>query len=87
MHKGAEYAWLSSQKYFDSGRRCHSLMSALIRSIWTFINVYFIRRGFLDGSVGLLAAFLYAQNNFNKYAGLWTLTRKEKLQNKSLPSD
>jgi glycosyltransferase involved in cell wall biosynthesis len=87
MHKGAEYAWLSSQKYFDSGRRCHSLMSALIRSIWTFINVYFIRRGFLDGSVGLLAAFLYAQNNFNKYAGLWTLTRKEKLQNKSLTSD
>ena len=87
MRKNTEYAWLGSQKYFRKGRRCHSLLSAAIRSVWTFILIYFIRRGFLDGSVGFLTAVNYAQNNFNKYAGLWTLTRMEKLANKPKPAE
>ena len=78
LHKNAEYAWLGSQKYFQQGRRCNTLLSPIARSIWTFILIYFLRLGFLDGSVGLLMAINYAQNNFNKYAGLWTLTRIQK---------
>jgi glycosyltransferase involved in cell wall biosynthesis len=78
MHKNAEYAWLGSQKYFRKGKRCYSLLSALLRSIWTFFLIYVIRLGFLDGPVGFLTAINYAQNNFNKYAGLWTLTRMER---------
>lgn len=80
MHKNAEYAWLGSQKYFRNGRRCYSLTSALLRSAWTFFLIYIIRRGFLDGPIGFLTAVNYAQNNFNKYAGLWTLTRMERMQ-------
>ena len=80
MHKNAEYAWLGSQKYFRKGKRCYSLVSALLRSIWTFLLIYIIRGGFLDGSIGFLTAVNYAQNNFNKYAGLWTLTRMERLE-------
>lgn len=79
-HKNIEYAWLGSQKYFATGKRCHSLPSALLRGLWTFILIYFIRGGFLDGPVGLLIAINYAQNNYNKYAGLWTLTRMEKMK-------
>ncbi len=78
MHKNAEYAWLGSQKYFRQGKRCHSLLSAVLRSLWTFILIYILRLGFLDGPVGFLMAVNYAHNNFNKYAGLWTLTRQEK---------
>ncbi len=77
--KNVEYAWLGSQKYFNKGKRCHSLASAASRGLWTFILVYFIRGGFLDGSMGFLMATSYAQNSFNKYAGLWTLTRMEKI--------
>lgn len=83
MQKNAEYAWLGSKKYFRQGKRCHSLASALLRSFWTFFLVYFIRLGFLDGSVGFLTAVNYAQNNFNKYAGLWSLTRSEKMNSKN----
>jgi glycosyltransferase involved in cell wall biosynthesis len=83
MHKNAEYAWLGSQKYFRNGKRCSSLLSALLRSIWTFILIYVLRGGFLDGSVGFLTAVNYAQNNFNKYAGLWTLTRMERLEKRN----
>lgn len=79
QQKSTEYAWLGSQKYFRKGRRCDSLLSAALRSLWTFILVYFIRLGFLDGSVGFLVATTYARTSFNKYAGLWTLTRMEKL--------
>jgi len=81
-HKNVEYAWLGSQKYFAKGKRCHSLLSALLRGFWTFILIYFIRGGFLDGPVGFLIAVDYAQNNYNKYAGLWTLTRMEKQEKK-----
>jgi glycosyltransferase involved in cell wall biosynthesis len=82
MQKNAEYAWLGSQKYFRQGKRCSSLLSAVLRSIWTFFLIYVIRRGFLDGPVGFLTAINYAQNNFNKYAGLWTLTRMERRDKK-----
>jgi (heptosyl)LPS beta-1,4-glucosyltransferase len=44
----------------------------------TFVQVYFIRFGFLDGPVGYLTAVTYAQVTFNKYAGLWTLGSKRK---------
>ncbi|MDP6437852.1 MAG: glycosyltransferase family 2 protein [Gammaproteobacteria bacterium] len=80
VHKSVEYAWLGSQKYFRQGKRCHTLLSPIVRSMWTFFLIYILRGGFLDGSVGLLAALSYAQNNYNKYAGLWTLTRMEKLE-------
>lgn len=79
LNKSSDYAWLGSQKYFNKGRRCNSLLSATLRGFWTFILIYFLRRGFLDGSAGYLMAVSYAQNNYNKYAGLWTLTRLEKL--------
>lgn len=75
LQKNNDYAWLGSQKYFRKGKRCNSLLFAVLSASWTFLHIYFIRRGFLDGSVGFLMAANYAQNNFNKYAGLWTLTR------------
>jgi len=78
MEKNMQYAWLGSQKYFEKGRRCNSLLFACASSLWTFFLIYFIRLGILDGSVGFLTAINYAQNNFNKYAGLWTLTRAER---------
>ncbi|MBT8152236.1 MAG: glycosyltransferase family 2 protein [Gammaproteobacteria bacterium] len=78
LQKNTDYAWLGAQKYFRKGRRCNSLVVALLKSWWTFFQVYILRLGILDGPVGFLMAMAYAQNNFNKYAGLWTLTRAEK---------
>jgi glycosyltransferase involved in cell wall biosynthesis len=83
LDKSVKYSWLGSQKYFDNGKRCNTLLSPLLRSFWTFFLVFFIRRGFLDGPVGFLIALNYAQNSFNKYAGLWTLTRMEKIEKKT----
>lgn len=79
LQKNRDYAWLGAQKYFRNGRRCNSLAMAMLRAGWTFFQVYLLRLGVLDGPVGFLMAMTYAQNNFNKYAGLWTLTRAEKM--------
>jgi len=77
LYKNAHYAWLGSQKRFDRKKWDGGLFLALIRSMWTFFHIYFLRRGFLDGHVGFISASLYAQSSFNKYVGLWTLYRQQ----------
>lgn len=73
MEKNRHYAWLGAQKRFASGKMGFGLTGAALRALWTFIQIYFIRLGFLDGRVGFLVAVMYSQGSFNKYAGLWTL--------------
>ncbi len=73
MDKAADYAWLGAQKYHRKGKKSGGLLLALLRAIWTFLLIYIIRRGFLDGSIGFIMAMTYAQVNFNKYVGLWLL--------------
>lgn len=75
LEKSAKYAWLGAQQKQRKNKRTRSLLYPTFRGILTFIQVYFIRFGFLDGSVGYLVAITYAQGSFNKYAGLWTLGR------------
>jgi (heptosyl)LPS beta-1,4-glucosyltransferase len=85
LDKSAKYAWLGSQEKFRRGKKTHTLIYPTFRGLLTFVQVYIIRLGFLDGSVGFLVAATYAQGSFNKYAGLWTLTRGE--MNKKTPHE
>ena len=75
LAKNRHYAWLGAQRRHQLGKRGFGLTGAVFRSLWTFIHVYIIQLGFLDGRLGFLVAVMYAQGNFNKYAGLWTLRR------------
>lgn len=76
LDKAAQYAWLGSQKYYRKGKKSHGLFVSLLRAAWTFILIYIIRLGFLDGSIGFIVAMTYAQVNFNKHIGLWLLEKK-----------
>ena len=78
LYKNAHYAWLGAQKRYDV-RKKGGLFGASLRGILVFLQVYFVRGGFLDGRVGFLMAVMYSQGAFNKYAGLWTLYRQEAL--------
>lgn len=80
LDKSAKYAWLGAQKKHDAGKWGGGLFLATVRAAWVFFQVYVLRRGFLDGPVGYLMAVTYSQVEFNKYAGLWTLRRMERLQ-------
>jgi len=79
LKKNREYAWLGAQKRYAEGRRGAGLFMAALRACWTFFQIYIIRLGFLDGPAGFLVAVMYAQGNFNKYAGLWSIRRMERL--------
>jgi len=82
LFKNAEYAWLGAKERYAASKKGWGLAGATFRALWVFIQVYIIRGGFLDGSVGFLMAAIYSQVTFNKYAGLWSLYRQKKL-NKS----
>lgn len=45
-----------------------SILSPLTHSVWIFIKMYFIKRGFLDGFAGLLASILSFMHVFMKYS-------------------
>ncbi len=75
LEKSSKYAWLGAQEKHRRGKKTRTMLYPTFRSLLTFIQVYFIRFGFLDGAVGYLTAVTYAQVTFNKYAGLWTLDR------------
>lgn len=75
MSKNSLYAWLGGNKRFEKGVTGGGLWGASIRAILVFVQVYIIRRGFMDGSVGFLMAVMYSQVAFNKYAVLWSLRR------------
>jgi len=51
--------------------------SVTIKPFATFIKMYFIRRGFLDGSRGLILALLYSYYTFLKYVKVWESEYKE----------
>jgi (heptosyl)LPS beta-1,4-glucosyltransferase len=85
LYKNAHYAWLGAQKRYEA-RKKGGLFGATVRGILVFLQIYFIRGGFLDGRVGFLMAVMYSQGAFNKYAGLWTLYRQEELSKQQVRS-
>jgi len=78
LDKNRVYSWETTLKYFQNKKSSLGVYFAVLRAIWTFILIYFIRLGFLDGSRGLLMAVIFSQASFNKYAGLWYLEQENK---------
>ncbi len=62
-----EYSEYTSRELLKKGRGV-TLLSPVTHAAWTFIRVYFLRRGFLDGLDGLVIALLNAGGAFFKYA-------------------
>jgi len=81
LEKSAQYAWLGAKQKAEKGQKTRTLLYPSLRALTTFIHVYILRLGFLDGPVGYLMAVTYAQSSFNTYAGLWTLSRETSADN------
>ena len=80
LEKNRSYSWETTRKYFSQGKPSLGPEFAIVRALWTFLLIYFIRLGFLDGRRGLLMASMFAQASFNKYAGLWYLETEARLK-------
>lgn len=67
------YTSLAAEDLEGSGRR-FALPHLLFRPLWTFMRMYIVKRGFLDGMQGFILCVLSSAYVFTKYAKLWELT-------------
>lgn len=61
------------------GLRASSPAKAVLSGLYSFLRTYFLRRGFLDGYVGLVIAFSHMATNFYKYMKLYEANRDLRL--------
>jgi glycosyltransferase involved in cell wall biosynthesis len=72
--KMMKYAALNAKKYFEQGKKT-GLFKKYFSAIFSFIQNYIFRAGFLDGIAGYRCAMLTAKYTFNKYKTLEQLLK------------
>jgi len=74
-----KFSTITAQGWVKENRpfRLHHL---LFRPPFRFLRSYILRLGFLDGMQGLIIASIISYSVFSKYAKLWELHRKKRLE-------
>jgi hypothetical protein len=76
LDKVNRYSTAGAQRMFAAGRRT-TFAGALLRGCWAFVRTYLLRRGFLDGHLGLALAISNAEGTYYRYLKLWLLQRRQ----------
>lgn len=69
------YSTEAAQMMHAKGKTTN-LLGAIGHSVWTFIRIYLIRRGFLDGKEGFILAAMGAAGSFFRYNKLLLMQKK-----------
>ena len=72
-----------AEDLFESGKRAR-VTDLTLRPLVRWFHMYFIRHGFLDGYHGAVLCGLTSCQVFLKYAKLWNLQRKAKLDSEEI---
>lgn len=72
IDKVNRYSSEAAKMMFAKGKRA-GLPMIVVHSIWTFIRIYFLRLGILDGRHGFVLAVTAASGNFLRYSKLMFL--------------
>lgn len=72
LRKLDRYSSDSARAMHENGVRS-SFAGALLRGLWAFVRTYVLRRGFLDGRMGLVVALSVAETTYYKYLKLWLM--------------
>jgi glycosyltransferase involved in cell wall biosynthesis len=72
------YTSLSARQMNEAGRRSGPV-HLLVHPPAAFLRNYILRRGFLDGTAGLLISLVNSYSVFLKFAKLWELQRRERV--------
>lgn len=70
-----KYSALTAQKFHKAGKKA-SILKPYLSAIGRFVGMYLIKKGFLDGRMGLKIACISAQSNIFKYKELRRLNRE-----------
>lgn len=78
ISKANLYSGIAAKELFNKNKRSY-LLKMLFSPSLTFFQSYILKAGFLDGMHGFVVAIFNGYTSFLKYAKLWELCRKEKL--------
>lgn len=62
------FSTIAAKAAVDKGKKANFIIHILLNPIYTFINKYFFKLGFLDGFYGFVICYLSAVSNFLKYS-------------------
>ena len=88
MSKANKYSTLGALKLSENGKKA-SMGKALSHGLWSFFQLYFLKRGILDGWPGFVIALGNFEGTFYRYAKLhelqsqWQLPESPPLMKKS----
>lgn len=71
VNKANVYSTLFAKN--NAGKKSSSPTKAFFNGLYSFFRTYILKRGFLDGYVGLLISFSHMVTNFYKYIKLYEL--------------
>ncbi len=74
LDKANRYSTAGAQAMALKGKDA-SLYGAIGHGFWAFFRTYVLRRGFLDGQLGLALAISNAEGTYYRYAKRWLMTR------------
>ncbi|MEJ7736196.1 MAG: glycosyltransferase family 2 protein [Chitinophagaceae bacterium] len=77
--KANKYTTLAALHYFRQGRK-YALFKLIFSPVFTFIQAYIVKLGFLEGIHGFVLAAMNANAAFVKYVKLWELHRHKDQQ-------
>jgi glycosyltransferase involved in cell wall biosynthesis len=75
LDKVNRYSTAGARMLFEKGKP-GSLTKAILHGLWAFIRTYVVKRGFLDGKMGLILAISNAETTYYRYLKLMMLNRK-----------
>lgn len=76
LDKVNRYSSAGAQGLVNAGKSA-SLWGAIGHGAWAFFRTYFLRRGFLDGQLGLALAISNAEGTYYRYAKRWLISRSQ----------
>ncbi len=76
LDKANRYSTAGAQALHARGTSA-SVWKAIAHGAWAFLRTYFLKRGFLDGKMGLVLAISNAEGTYYRYLKLWLLHRQE----------
>ena len=69
------YSTLAAEEMFKQGRSA-GYFNIVFRPLATFLKMFFLQKGFMEGYIGLILSCLYASYTMSKYAKLWEMSKK-----------
>ncbi len=84
ISKTNQYSSVAALMLHEKGKTI-GMLGIAGKAFWTFVRIYIIRRGFLDGKAGFILAGVAASGSFFRYSKLWLLNRKTQWRPKPPP--